>query len=180
MKIIIFGGSGAGTTTLAASLAEQLGYTHFDVDDFYWVKTQVPYQIKIARSQRIDNLKRALNAVDNAIVSGSLVSWGEYWSSAFDLAVLLRLPQNVRMNRLKKRELERYGDSLLKDPEMQAKSQEFLEWARNYDDPLFSGRNIGLHLSWAKSLSCKHIEIGDLPNDERMEVVLEKIKELVH
>lgn len=178
MKIIIFGGSGSGTTTLAGSLAKRLNYTHLDVDDFYWIKTQVPYQIKIARSQRIVSLKKALSTTENVVVSGSLVSWGEYWENTFDLAVLLRIPQDVRMSRLKKRETERYGDSLKNDPDIKIKSEEFLEWARNYDNPSFIGRNIGLHLKWAKALTCECIEIGDLPNEERMDIIIRKMEEL--
>lgn len=176
MKIIIFGGSGSGTTTLAQSLAEKLHYEHLDVDEFYWVKTVVPYQIKIARSQRVNNLRRAIEANTNVVVSGSLVSWGEYWSSAFDLGVLLYLPQAVRMERLRNREVMRYGDQLQSDPDLKAQSDEFLDWAKQYDNPNFDGRNIAEHKKWAKSLNCDCLEIGDLPNEQRIDQVLTAMK----
>lgn len=35
MKILIFGASGAGTTTLAKEIAEQTGIKDLDLDDYY-------------------------------------------------------------------------------------------------------------------------------------------------
>lgn len=175
MKIIVFGASGSGTTTLAKSLAERLSFRHLDVDDFYWVQTAVPFQIKIARSQRVANLRNAMEACDNAVVSGSLISWGDYFCDAFDLAIFLTLPRETRMERLKHRELERYGDRLFSNPDLKAQSKAFLDWAREYDNPLFSGRNIAKHKKWAESLACKCVEIGDLTNEQRIDIVISVI-----
>jgi adenylate kinase family enzyme len=36
-RIHILGASGSGTTTLAKALANELGYKHFDTDDYYWI-----------------------------------------------------------------------------------------------------------------------------------------------
>jgi adenylate kinase family enzyme len=36
MKILIFGASGSGTTTVGKSLAEILDYIHMEVDDYYY------------------------------------------------------------------------------------------------------------------------------------------------
>lgn len=40
---IYFGASGSGTTTLGKELATEMGYHHFDADDFYWEQTDIPY-----------------------------------------------------------------------------------------------------------------------------------------
>ncbi|MHA7100725.1 AAA family ATPase [Roseivirga pacifica] len=178
MKIVIFGGSGTGTTTLSKTLAQKLNWTHLDADDFYWKRTAIPFQEKLPQEQRIARLKKAFLKSENTIISGSLVSWGAYWQTAFDLAVFLKLPHEVRMERLKNRELERYGEQLEYNPVFKAKSEKFLAWASKYDNPNFDGRNIALHTAWAKSLNCECIEIGDLSNEDRMNMVLEKIKTL--
>jgi adenylate kinase family enzyme len=39
----ILGASGSGATTLGAALAQRLGFTHLDSDDFFWIKTDPPY-----------------------------------------------------------------------------------------------------------------------------------------
>ena len=34
--IIVFGSPGSGTTTLGRAVAAQLGFAHFDLDDYLW------------------------------------------------------------------------------------------------------------------------------------------------
>jgi len=41
--IMVFGASGSGTTTLGREFAKILGFTHLDIDDYFWEKTDVPY-----------------------------------------------------------------------------------------------------------------------------------------
>ncbi|MDN5216075.1 AAA family ATPase [Fulvivirgaceae bacterium BMA12] len=179
MKIIIFGASGAGTTTLGRSLAETLKWIHLDADDFYWEKTKIPFQIKVPQKVRNQNLRKDFELVENVIVSGSLVTWDSYWNGAFDLGVFLSLPHHVRMERLINREVERYGARLKSDIEIKKKHQAFLKWAEQYDDESFEGRSIAQHKEWIKLLKCKTIEImGDLSNDERRKIVMEQIQKL--
>src|SRR5688572_24657480 len=152
MKILIFGASGSGTTTLAKNLAERLNYAHLDVDDYYWRKTQPPFQVKISAVQRQASLIQDFANHKNVVVSGSLVSWGTYWETAFDLAVFLYLPLEIRMKRLARREIERYGKLLRTDKATRENSKKFLDWAKAYDDDNFEGRSKRLHSNWMKSL----------------------------
>ena len=39
MKILIFGASGSGTTTLGKEIEKRTDFTHLDIDDYYWKKT---------------------------------------------------------------------------------------------------------------------------------------------
>ena len=55
MKILIFGASGSGTTTLASEIETKTGFKHLDVDDYYWKKTNPPYQEKIPLTERNEN-----------------------------------------------------------------------------------------------------------------------------
>lgn len=177
MKIIIFGASGSGTTTLSKTLAKRLNYIHLDADAYYWKKTNPPFQIKLPQQKRNENLKNDFIQSEEVIISGSLITWSEYWNTAFDLGIFLRLPKTIRMERLKKREIEMYGEKLKSDNEIISKSKEFLEWAEKYDDESFDGRNITQHKKWIELLDCNIIEIeGDMTNDERMEIVTKRIK----
>lgn len=177
LKIIIFGASGSGTTTLGKTLAKKLNSIHLDADDYYWEKTDPPFQIKVPVQKRNEELKNDLIESTEVVVSGSLITWGEYWNTAFDLGIFLRLPKNIRMKRLKKREVALYGEMLKSDEEIMAKSNEFLAWAEKYDDPSFEGRSITRHKRWIELLDCTVIEIeGDLTNDERLKRVIEGIE----
>lgn len=46
MKIHIFGASGSGVTTLAASIAAEAVIKHLDVDDYFWIKTNPQFTTK--------------------------------------------------------------------------------------------------------------------------------------
>lgn len=173
LRIHIFGASGSGTTTLANSLEQRLGWKHLDADDYYWKKTEPPFQVKIPLSERNMAITKDIEIYNSVIISGSMVSWGQQWESVFDYAVFLHIPPEVRMQRLMDREIERYGILLQTDAEIQLKSKAFLDWAQQYDDPNFDGRSITVHKNWIKKLKCPVIQIeGDTTIEERVQHVL--------
>jgi adenylate kinase family enzyme len=168
MKILIFGASGAGTSTVGKKLAENLDCIHLDVDDYYWEQTTPPFQVKISPAQRNAALMHDFQNHKNVIVSGSLVSWGTYWQTVFDLVVFIYLPMEIRMKRLEKREIERYGDLMFTDGTTRENSKAFLAWAARYDDENFKGRSKYVHEEWMKVLSCPVVKLmGDLELNEQ-------------
>ena len=169
MKVHIFGASGSGTTTLGQTIAKKWNWTHLDADDYYWEKTNPPFQVKVPLVDRNERLINDFEKQEHVVVSGSMVSWGEQWTKAFDLMVFLYVPSAIRMERLKKRERERYGRLLDSDPKFQADSKAFLDWAAQYDDGTFKGRSLSIHIAWIATLKCPVLRIeGDTSVDERM------------
>lgn len=77
------------------------------------------------------------------VLSGSLSGWGDPLIPKFDLVVFLIVPNEVRMERLRARELQRYGELA---------SVEFLEWANRYETGGFEMRSRKLHEAWLKNL----------------------------
>ncbi|MBD1391739.1 shikimate kinase [Mucilaginibacter glaciei] len=179
MKIHIMGASCAGSTTLGQALADKLHIPYFDTDDHFWVKTGIPYTVKREPTLRIQALKDDMAKQESCIVGGSLVSWGEEWKAMFDLVVFLYLPAEIRLNRLKAREVERYGDTIYTDPVRNQLYKDFIAWAAKYDDRNFTGRNIGIHEDWFGSVTCPVLQIrGDKTVDERVEMVLAAVDSL--
>ncbi len=176
MKVHILGASGSGTTTLGKSLEQRLGWKHLDADDYYWRKTNLPFQIKIPLSERNELITKDVELYDHVIVSGSMVSWGKQWEDVFDLAIFLYVPPLIRMQRLRNREIERYQKLLDTDERFRSNSNAFLEWAQRYDDPGFDGRSITTHHNWMKKLKCPVIKIeGDTTVEERVQIVINQI-----
>ncbi|KYG78967.1 AAA family ATPase [Roseivirga echinicomitans] len=159
MKILIFGASGFGTTTLGKEIGKRTGFVHLDVDLYYWKKTELPFQEKIALSERNENLKTDFKKHENVIITGSLVSWGKEWERLFDLAIFIRLNDRIRIERLQQREIERYGEKLITDKKTQEDSKAFLEWAKQYEKPNFDGRSLKVHNDWIELLDCKVLRI---------------------
>ncbi len=177
MKILIFGASGSGTTTLGRELEKHTGFKHLDVDDYYWKPTDPPYVEKIPLEQRNKRLTIDFELYKDIIVVGSMVSWGKQWESAFDLACFIHIDPKIRIERLEKRELDRYGELLSTDKQVQQNSLDFLEWAKKYDDPNFLGRSITVHTNWIKKLDCPVLRIdGAIALKQKTEKVLNEIK----
>lgn len=177
MKVLIFGASGSGTTTLGKEIEKRTDFKHLDVDDYYWKKTNPPFQEKKPLTERNENLKVDFKMFDKVVVSGSMVSWGKEWETAFDLAVFIRLENTERMRRLKKREVERYGKRLLTDKKIQNNSKAFLEWANQYENANFDGRSLKVHNDWIKLLDCKIVRLnGENELNKNVERILSEIK----
>ncbi|WP_316833245.1 adenylate kinase [Pedobacter aquatilis] len=172
MKIHIFGASCAGSSTLGKALSASLNIPYFDTDDYFWEESVIPYTRKRDTQLRNAMLSDAISQLDHYIIGGSLVSWGEEWKTRFNLAVFLYLPPALRLKRLVLREEQRYGEAIYTNPVRKVLFEEFQQWAKNYDDPVFSGRSLKIHEEWLKSLSCEQIKItGNTTVAERIAAI---------
>lgn len=166
MRIHITGASGAGTTTLGEAIAQELSLTHLDADAYYWLPTSPPFKTKRDAAGRLSNLHADIEAASGVVLSGSIVGWGEEVEDAFDLVVFLYLPAEKRIERLRRREIERYGSA---DPA-------FLEWARQYDEGPPEGRSLAKHIAWLNQRSCPVLRLEeDHTVAERIRHVLQEL-----
>lgn len=168
-KIHIMGASGSGTSTLGKALAEVLPHKIFDTDDYFWI-SKFTEQRPIP--DRIEMLKNDLSQSEQWILSGATVNWGDYFTSYFDLVIFLWVPSEIRLERLQKREIERYGKEVLPDGDKHEQSQIFLEWASLYDHAGQEVRSKVLHEQWMNELSCPILRIeGDYSVEECVAMV---------
>jgi len=174
MRINIFGASCSGVTTLGKALALKLGYAYFDGDDYFWLKTSIPFTERRAVSDRNELINRDLSKCQNWILGGSVINWQQPWQ--FDLSVFLYIPQPIRLQRLMAREKERYGDIIHTDPARNKQYNEFINWASGYDDNTTQGRTLSAHQNWIKTRKEPVLIIdGDTTVEERMASILSKI-----
>ena len=152
--IHIFGASGSGTTTLGRAIADRNGYRFLDSDDYLWLPTDPQYTTKRPSEERLALLEGDIDASDGAVVSGSLVGWGDPLIPRFTLAVRLVVPHDVRMARIERRELDRYGDRILPGGDMYQIHRDFLQWAAGYEDGPATMRSRAMHDLWQQKLTC--------------------------
>ncbi len=110
--ILIFGASGSGTSTLGQKICGELGYTWMDTDDYFWMPTTPPFTQKRPREERIELMKKDIDEAENAVLSGSIAGWGDALIPYFTLAVRIEMDRNLRMERLKNREKQRFGSRI--------------------------------------------------------------------
>ncbi|MBN1294694.1 MAG: AAA family ATPase [Candidatus Latescibacteria bacterium] len=150
-RIHILGASGAGTTTLAKALCERTGADHFDSDDYFW---KVKYTQPWPRELRLQMLRTGLEASDSWILSGALIDWGNPLIPLFEAVIFLSVPNEIRMERLKAREKQRYGDAILPGGSAHETFTEFITWANLYENGGMDVRSRIQQEAWITDLSC--------------------------
>jgi hypothetical protein len=150
VHIHITGASGSGVTTLGGALAHDLSLRHLDADHYYWLPTSPPFKEKRPPAERFTMLRMDMQSEPGVVLSGSIVGYGAAIEDAFDLIVFLYLPAGIRLERLRRRDLDRYGDV---DPA-------FLEWAAQYDEGPPEGRSLAKHNAWLAQRSCPVLRLA--------------------
>lgn len=138
------GASGSGTTTLARALADLWAVPHADADDYFWLPSNPPYVEKRPEDERAALMRDVFVPREAWVLSGSMLGWGEAVVAECDAVIFLSLDPVERLRRLEEREVRRRA-GLKYDS---AAWHEFLDWAKSYDDPAFTGRSRAGHETW--------------------------------
>jgi adenylate kinase family enzyme len=162
-KFHIMGAPGAGTTSLGAALAEQLGCPHFDTDDVYWfTEDALRYRRKRNPDHRRKLLAEHLASSEAWVLSGSLCGWGDVFIPQFDLVVWLWLPAAVRIPRIELRERLRYGEERVTyGGDLHEVFEKFKHWAAACDEEGGGVRSRGNELTWLAQLTCPVLKIEE-------------------
>ena len=175
-RIHIFGASGSGTTTIANMACAKLDYSHFDSDSYFWLPTSDPFTQERPQEERISLMENDLSNCGYWILSGSLTGWGDVLIPLFDLVVFVYVPQSLRMERLAKRERERYGGKMLPGGSKYEDSKTFLAWAASYDLGTQNGRSLYKHEKWLEGIGCRVIKVINDSLEDSVNAVMDAIK----
>lgn len=159
-RIHITGASGSGVTSLGRALADALAISHHDTDDYFWRPTTPPYCEMREVADRLRLMGEVFLDAPDWVLSGSLDGWGDPIIPLFDLVVFLYVPTAIRIQRLRVREVQRFGDdAIAPGGSMHQKVEEFIEWASHYDDGTRVSRNLARHQAWLAKLPCRVLRL---------------------
>lgn len=172
--IHIFGASGSGVTTLGEALSARLSFPLFEVDNYFWLPTDPPFQEIREQNERIKLLQADLDRSAQWILTGSLCGWGDGFIPRFDLVIFLWIPPEIRLERLIRREKQRYSEQAIEPGgKLHQASTDFIEWAARYDAGDLTVRSKALHKKWMTQLKCPVLRLeGDLSVEERVGEVM--------
>ena len=162
-RIHILGAPGSGVTTLGKAIAGRLGFSHFDTDDYYWFTDDaLPYRRKRNPDHRRQLLQKDLAKSESWVLSGALCGWGDVFIPTFDLVIYLWLPVEIRLARIRKREIRRYGaERLAPNGDLNLVFEKFLTWAAAYDSKSENIRSRANELHWLQKLACPVLKIEE-------------------
>ncbi|WP_339107602.1 adenylate kinase [Thioclava sp. GXIMD4216] len=182
-RIYITGAAGAGSTSLGQKIAQTLQVPYIDTDDCYWAETEVPFTCKREIGERCALIEKAQGKggpEGGWVLAGAADGWGDAILRQADLVIFLRAPTPLRLTRLRKREVLRYGTRVAPGGDMEQIYRTFLNWAASYDDPYFCGRSLNRHRDWLESQPVPVLELsGARPIAELEHDALAELEHLV-
>ena len=111
MGIIICGMNGSGKSTLGRALAEHLGWRFIDNEDLYFPKADPAYPYAVERTQ--DEVERLLLEEvcrdDRFVFAAVRGNYGEAVLPHYKAAVLVEVPRDIRLARVKARSFAKFG-----------------------------------------------------------------------
>jgi adenylate kinase family enzyme len=152
--MLVFGASGAGTTTVAREVAQRLSWTHLDLDDVLWLPTDPPFQTIRPDADRRSSLIDRLDSGERWILSGSPGNWTSPIDQHLTLAVFLSAPVSVRIQRLRFRERTHFGSRIDPGGDMHSAHESFVQWAEQYEEGRLPGRSRQTHEAWIACAPC--------------------------
>ena len=167
MGIIICGLNGTGKSTLGKDLAEKLHFHFIDIENLYFPKTNPNYIYASPRTRKEveELLLHEIKTHKDFILASVKGDYGEDMYSLIQYAILLDVPKNIRLKRVKKRSFQKFGNRMLLGGDLYEQEEKFFR--------LVESREENIVEEWVKSLKCPVIRIdGTNPIDENTNFII--------
>lgn len=164
--IIICGLNGAGKSTLGRALAEKLDFHFIDIEELFFTGADPdhPYTNPRPRREAEGLLSGRIKAHENFILASVTGNYGQDITSFFKYAVFVDVARKIRLQRVKSRSFEKFGDRILPGGDLYEQEERFFDFA--------ASRNEKLVEEWIRSLSCPVIRVdGTKPVEENAELL---------
>ena len=169
MGIIICGMNGSGKSTLGRALAERLGWRFIDNEDLYFPKADPAHPYAVERTQ--DEVERLLleevRRDDRFVFAAVRGNYGEAVLPYYKAAVLVEVPREIRLARVKARSFANFGARMQPGGDLYESEKRFYDliaarpedyatrWLDTVDIPVMRvdgtksvGKNIDTILRW--------------------------------
>lgn len=165
--IVITGLNGCGKSTVCKLLAEKLNYYSMDVEDYFFIDSDIPYSKYHTHEQTKNLMFDDIVKYNNYVLATVNCDWGEEITSTYKFAVVLKAPLDVRMNRIRQREYEKFGNRVLKNGDLYESQQKF------HNKVLVRGEE---HIvKQMKFIACPVLEVDALlPIDDIVDIIYKK------
>ncbi len=151
--ILICGANGSGKSTLGKELAAALHYKHIDIEDYYFIRSDIPYSKSRTRKEVCNLILKDIEKYHNFVLSAVNGDMGEEINSTYKLAVYLSAPLVLRLERVKQRSYERFGNRVLAGGDMYEQEQKFFDYVATHSTEKAEKAKV-----WLSTLSCPVIE----------------------
>lgn len=170
MGIIVCGLNGSGKSTLGKALAERLDFHFIDNEDLYFPRTNPDYAYASPRTRAEveELLLNELKAYENFVFAAVKGDYGEYIYPFFRYAVLIDVAKDIRMQRVRNRSFQKFGNRMLAGGDLYEREEKFFE--------LVKARPENTVEEWLQSLKCPIIRVdGTKSIEENVDFIITQL-----
>ncbi len=169
--MIVCGLNGTGKSTLGRALAEKLHFYFIDNEDLYFPKTDPAYIYAAPRTrEEVETLLfNEIEKHENFVFASVKGDYGERIYPFYQYAVLIEVPKAIRIERVKNRSFQKFGNRMLFGGDLFEQEERFFDFVKSRAEDTVE--------KWIQSLKCPIIRIdGTKPIEENINLVIEQIQ----
>ena len=171
MGIIVCGLNGSGKSTLGKILSDELHFYFIDSEDLYFPKTDPDYIYASPRT-REEAEKLLLNEIEehkNFVFASVKGDYGEAIFPFFKYVVLLDVPKEIRLQRVKNRSFQKFGGRMLPGGDLYEQEESFFDFVKSRAEDTVE--------EWVKSVGCPVIRVdGTNPIEDNVRFIVKQIQ----
>lgn len=149
--IIVFGLNGCGKSTIGKELANLLNYKHMDIEDYYFMESEIPYSIERTREDCLNLMLDDIKKHENFVMSAVTGDFGEEIVSMYGLGVFITAPHAIRMERVEQRAINKFGDRVKEGGDMYQSEKAFMDFVKT--------RTLTKVEKWSETLKCPILHV---------------------
>lgn len=168
--IMLCGLNGAGKSTIGRALAEKLHFYFVDSEDLFFSKTAPndPYASPRTRKEAEKILFHEITTHDNLVFAAVKGDYGEAIYPYFQYIIWVDTPKDIRMQRVKNRSFQKFGNRILPGGDLYEREEEFFKHVRDRSENTVE--------EWIQLLNCPVLRIdGTKPIQENIEYIIKQL-----
>lgn len=171
--ILMCGMNGAGKSTLGKALADKLGFRFIDNEDLYFPKTDPNYLYAVERSgEEVERLLfEEIETYNDFVFTSVRGNYGDPEHPFFQYAVLVEVPRELRLQRVRDRSFKKFGDRMLPGGDLYEREEGFFDFVKSRAEDTVE--------EWVKGISCPVIRVdGTKKIEENVEYIIKQLENI--
>jgi len=170
LGIQICGLNGSGKSTIGKALAKALGAYFIDSEDLFFPEADNDTYSKPRSREEAERLLMEKICEHSEFVFASVKgNYGNEIVSKYDYVIVVDVPKDVRMRRIRNRSFEKFGNRMTAGGDLFEREEAFFQMAQSRQDDYIE--------NWLQNVTCPILRVdGTLPIPENIEKIINFIK----
>ena len=163
--------NGCGKSTLGRALAQKIGFHFIDNEELFFTRNAAdePYQNPRSRAEVEKILMEEVRKHGDFVLAAVRGDYGKEILPLYRYAVLMEVPKEIRMERIRNRSFQKFGSRMREGGELYEQEEAFFRTAASRPEDYAA--------AWTRTLDCPVLSVdGTRPVDETVEWIVRQMK----